>query len=140
MLSLSKGEISGLSHIHSNYSWYPKMKLDLYLCSPYTAMHQQGKLIQGKEIIMSTLSKTRVSAYALNSQANRIAQTNPELAAALRMQAAYGSQLPVASKVSTKKETAQVKKSVQLLNSKANSIAQTQPERAIALRMQAAFA
>lgn len=89
---------------------------------------------------MSTLSKTRVSAYALNSEANRIAQTNPELAAALRMQAAYGSQLPVASKVSTKKETAQVKKSVQLLNSKANSIAQTQPERAIALRMQAAFA
>ena len=69
---------------------------------------------------MSTLSKARVSAYALNSQANRIAQTNPELAAALRMQAAYGSQLPVASKVSTKKETVQVKKSVQLLNSKAN--------------------
>lgn len=89
---------------------------------------------------MSTLSKTRVSAYALNSQANRIAQTNPELATALRMQAAYGSQLPVTKKVSKKKETVQVQKSVQLLNSRANSIAQTQPERAIALRMQAAFA
>lgn len=89
---------------------------------------------------MFTLSKTSVSAYALNSQANRIAQTNPELATALRMQAAYGSELPVAKKVSEKKETVRVKKSVQSLNSKANSIAQTQPERAIALRMQAAFA
>ncbi len=87
---------------------------------------------------MSTLSNTTFSAYALNSKANRIAQSNPELAIALRMQAAYGSQQPVAKPV----VQAQAKsvKSPQALNSKANRIAQSQPQRAIQLRMQAAFA
>lgn len=93
-----------------------------------------------KEIIMSMLSNKAVSAYALNSQANRIAQTNPELARQLRMQAAYGSQLPVEKRVAAKKFNAKAQKSAQALNSKANSIAHVQPERAIALRMQAAFA
>lgn len=87
---------------------------------------------------MSTLSNGTISAYALNSQANKIAQAQPELAIALRLQAAYGSKQPVAQRVI--KAEAKAVKSAQALNSKANSIAQSQPERAIRLRMQAAFA
>lgn len=91
---------------------------------------------------MSTLLKNTFSAYALNSKANQIAQSQPELAIALRMRAAYGSQLPVAVRVVKAEAKAQAKavKSAQALNSKANAIAQSQPQRAIQLRMQAAFA
>lgn len=90
---------------------------------------------------MSTLLNSTFSAYALNSKANKIAQSQPELALALRMQAAYGLQQPVAQRVAQiEAKAAKAVKSAQALNSKANSIAQSQPQRAIQLRMQAAFA
>ena len=38
------------------------------------------------------------STFVLYRQANRVAQTNPELAMQLRMQAAYGNTLPVKDK------------------------------------------
>lgn len=87
---------------------------------------------------MSTLLNSTTSAYALNSKANQIAQSQPELASALRMRAAYGLQQPAAQRVA--QVEAKAVKSAQALNSKANSIAQSQPQRAIQLRMQAAFA
>jgi hypothetical protein len=101
-------------------------------------MHQQGSFMERREIIMSTLLNNTSSAYVLNSKANQIAQSQPEVARALRMRAAYGSQQPFAQRVA--KIEAKAVKSAQALNSKANSIAQSQPQRAIQLRMQAAFA
>lgn len=73
--------------------------------------------------------------YALNRKANQIAQTQPELAAKLRMQA-YAPELaqPVAAL-----PPQVVKQSPHALNAKANRIAQTQPQLAAQLRMEAAY-
>lgn len=74
--------------------------------------------------------------YALSRKANQIAQTQPELAAKLRMQA-YAPALakPVVAAVQPQTSV----KSRFALNSKANRIAQTQPELAAQLRMEAAY-
>ncbi len=73
--------------------------------------------------------------YTLTRAANRIAQTQPELAAKLRMQA-YAPAL--AEPVAAVQPQAPVKSRF-ALNSKANRIAQTQPELAAQLRMEAAY-
>lgn len=78
------------------------------------------------------------TAFALNRKANQIAQTQPALAAELRMQAAYSAPQRISKRVAV-----QAQAPVQTafaLNRKANQIAQTQPELAAKLRMQAAYA
>jgi hypothetical protein len=81
------------------------------------------------------------SAYSLNRQANQVAQTNPALAAELRMRAhATYQSTSIAFIFGAKKKTAKLGRSVSALNSKANRIAQSKPELAIQLRMQAAYA
>lgn len=80
------------------------------------------------------------TAYSMNSEANRIAQSNPARAAELRWQA-YAMYQAVNKPASDKKKKAHKPAfSVSALNSKANRIAQTTPELAIQLRMQAAYA
>jgi hypothetical protein len=80
------------------------------------------------------------TAYSLNREANQVAQSNPALAAELRMRAYSVYQLagnPVAGK---KQAVSKPKRSASALNSRANRIAQSKPELAIQLRMQAAYA
>jgi hypothetical protein len=77
------------------------------------------------------------NSFALNREANRIAQSDPILAAELRMRA-YGQTMKATTSARGKKATAV--KSVFALNSKANRVAQTKPRLAIQLRWQAAYA
>ncbi|MFJ7567703.1 hypothetical protein ACIQW9_12175 [Herminiimonas sp. NPDC097707] len=75
--------------------------------------------------------------FALNRKANQIAQTQPELAAKLRMQA-YAPELAKPVVAVAAQPQVQVKSRF-ALNSKANRIAQTQPQLAAQLRMEAAY-
>jgi hypothetical protein len=77
------------------------------------------------------------TSFALNRKANQIAQTNPELAAELRMLAYTG---PVAKRAAQKEVAPVTVISRTALFSKANSIAQAKPKTASALRFQAAYA
>lgn len=84
----------------------------------------------------------RESAYALNRQANRIAQSNPELAAKLRLRA-HAPKIVLAKNASADAESEKAPltlRSKASLNSEANRIAQSQPQRAIQLRLLAAYA
>lgn len=74
----------------------------------------------------------------MNRQANQIAQTQPALAAELRMRAAYSAPQRISKRAVV--NTAAPALSKFALNRKANQIAQTQPELAAKLRMQAAYA
>lgn len=76
------------------------------------------------------------AAYALNSKANQIAQTQPELAAQLRLRAAYAPAQTAAKRAAAKQGSAHTKCA---LNSKANQIAQTKPQLAAQLRSEAAY-
>ena len=81
------------------------------------------------------------TAYSLNRQANQVAQSNPALAAELRLRA-YAPQKAAKSAVIRQKQAAvaPAARSRFALNSKANRIAQSKPELAIQLRLQAAYA
>lgn len=81
------------------------------------------------------------TAYSLNRQANQVAQSNPALAAELRLRA-YAPQKAAVPAVIHQKQAAVVPtgRSRFALNSKANRIAQSKPELAIQLRLQAAYA
>lgn len=76
--------------------------------------------------------------FALNRKANQIAETQPALAAELRMRAAYSAPQRISKRAVAVKAQGPLK-SAFALNSKANQIAQTQPELAAKLRMQAAY-
>ncbi len=77
------------------------------------------------------------TSFALNRKANQIAQSNPELAAELRLRA-YA-QTPTVTTV-VAKQAAPVVVSRAALFSKANSIAQAKPQVALQMRFQAAYA
>jgi hypothetical protein len=77
------------------------------------------------------------NSFALNREANRIAQSDPIFAAELRMRA-YGQTMKAKTSASGKKASSV--KSVFALNSIANRIAQTKPQLATQLRLQAAYA
>jgi hypothetical protein len=79
------------------------------------------------------------TAYSLNRQANRIAQSNPALAAELRMRA-YAPQNAARLAIAQKQPATPARRSAFALNSKANRIAQSKPELAIQLRLLAAYA
>jgi hypothetical protein len=80
------------------------------------------------------------TAYSLHRQANQVAQTNPALAAELRLRA-YTPQKAAPVVARQKQATvAPAGRSPFALNSKANRIAQSKPELAIQLRLQAAYA
>ncbi len=76
------------------------------------------------------------TSFALNRKANQIAQSNPELAAELRLRA-YA-QTPAVSTVVAKEAAPVISRTA--LFSKANSIAQAKPQVASQLRFQAAYA
>ncbi|HTH45804.1 MAG TPA: hypothetical protein VL528_12050 [Oxalicibacterium sp.] len=78
------------------------------------------------------------TAYSLNRQANRIAQSNPALAAELRMRAYTPQNTRPA--IAQKQPATPARRSAFALNSKANRIAQSKPELAIQLRLLAAYA
>lgn len=77
------------------------------------------------------------TSFALYSKANQIAQSNPELAAELRMRA-YTQ--PAVKRVAQKEVASVAVVSRAALFSKANSIAQAKPKTASKLRFQAAYA
>lgn len=80
------------------------------------------------------------TAYSLNRQANQVAQSNPALAAELRLRA-YAPQKAAPVTVRQKQLAAKpAARSPAALNSKANRIAQSKPALAIQLRLQAAYA
>lgn len=76
------------------------------------------------------------TSFALYSKANQIAQSNPELAAELRMRAYEQKSVRTSSIV----EQAASVISRTALFSKANSIAQSKPKLALKMRLQAAYA
>ena len=76
------------------------------------------------------------TSFALNRKANQIAQSNPELAAELRLRA-YA-QTPTVTTVVANQAAPVVSRAA--LFSKANSIAQTKPRLALKMRFQAAYA
>lgn len=77
------------------------------------------------------------TSFALYRKANQIAQTNPELAAELRMRAFAQ---PAVKRVAQKEVASVAVVSRAALFSKANSIAQAKPKTASKLRFQAAYA
>lgn len=81
------------------------------------------------------------NSYALARKANQIAQSQPELAAELRLRAYYP-QAIAARAVESKAivQSSATAQSKYALNREANRIAQRQPELAAKLRMQAAYA
>lgn len=76
------------------------------------------------------------TSFALYRKANQIAQSNPELAAELRLRAYE--QKPTLTTVVAKEAAPVVSRAA--LFSKANRIAQTKPQVALQLRFQAAYA
>jgi len=98
--------------------------------------------VKEKERIMSALPNkffsSNQTAFALNRKANQIAQTNPAMAAELRLLAYQQSTNTSNGNISGKKQPKA--KSVFSMNSKANRVAQTQPRLAAQLRFQAAYA
>lgn len=76
------------------------------------------------------------TSFALNRKANQIAQSQPEIAAELRLRAFY--QPATAKRVVAVKAQTTVSRTA--LFSKANGIAQAKPKLAAQLRLQAAYA
>lgn len=76
------------------------------------------------------------TSFALYRKANQIAQSNPELAAELRLRAFE--QKPTVTTVVAKEAAPVISRAA--LFSKANRIAQTKPQAALQLRFQAAYA
>lgn len=101
------------------------------------AIAPSQKVTVAKKAAVNVASPVQ-TAFALNRKANQIAQTQPALAAELRMQAAYAAPQRISKRVVVQASApAQTRFA---LNRKANQIAQTQPELAAKLRMQAAYA
>jgi hypothetical protein len=101
------------------------------------ALAPSQKVAVAKKATVAATSPVQ-TAFALNRQANLIAQTQPALAAELRMRAAYAAPQRISKRVAVQAQApAQTRFA---LNRKANQIAQTQPELAAKLRMQVAYA
>ena len=78
------------------------------------------------------------TSFALNRKANQIAQSNPELAAELRLRAYAQVQTPTVTTVVAQQAAPVISRAA--LFSKANSIAQAKPQVALQMRFQAAYA
>jgi hypothetical protein len=98
--------------------------------------------VKEKERIMSALPNqffaSNPTAFALNRKANQVAQTNPALAAELRLLAYKQPMNTFNSNIGGKKQS--TAKSAFGMNRKANRVARTQPALAAQLRFQAAYA
>jgi hypothetical protein len=92
--------------------------------------------------MFSLFSKARPSVpatFSLIRRANQVAQSNPALAAKLRMRAYAPELLAIESDAASKPRGTKSVTSIYALNSRANRIAQSKPELAIQLRLQAAY-